>query len=96
MAAVAAVPPPAEEPTEELSFDINDLTWGELETIEEIVGRDVMRELGRGTPSVKTIVAVVYVVKRRTDPAFTLDDARTLKVNAVKIEGQSDPKEPGG
>jgi hypothetical protein len=96
MAAVAAVPPPEDQPAEVLEFDVNDLTLGEIETIEEIVGHDVLRELGRGTPGVKTLLAVVYVIKRRSDPDVTLDDVRGLKVNMLRLGGQADPKEPGG
>ena len=87
--------PPPEEP-EELVFDVNTLTLGEVEAMEDIVGRDVMRELGQGTPSVKTLLALVYVMKRRTNPEFTLDDARALRITAVKANGGQDPKEPVG
>jgi hypothetical protein len=96
MAAVAAVPPPDDQPAEVLEFDVNELTLGEIETIEEIVGHDVLRELGRGTPGAKTLVAVVYIIKKRSDPDVTLDDVRRLNVNALRISGQADPKEPGG
>jgi len=91
---VAHLPAPHDD--EELAFDINTLTLGEVETMEEIVGRDVMRELGQGTPSVKTLLALVYVIKHRDNPAFTLDDARALRVTAVKVEAPTDPKETGG
>lgn len=96
MAAVAAVPPPDDTPDEVLEFDVNTLTLGEIETIEEIVGRDVLRELGRGTPGVKTLIAVVYVIKHRTDPDITLDDVRGMNVGTLKLSGAADPKEPGG
>lgn len=94
--AVAAVPPPDDHREEEvLEFDVNDLTLGEIETLEEIVGGDVLRELGRGTPRAKTLLAVVYVIKQRVDPDITLDDVRRMKVSALRIGGQADPKEPG-
>lgn len=96
MAAVAAVPPPDDTPDEVLEFDVNALTLGEIETIEEIVGRDVLRELGRGTPGAKTLIAVVYVIKRRSDPDVTLDDIRQMNVNTLRLGGTADPKEPGG
>lgn len=96
MAAVAAVPPPDDPPAEVLEFDVNELTFGEIETIEEIVGGDALRQLGRGTPSVKTLIAAVYVIKRRSDPDVTLDDVRQMNVSAVRLNGQADPKEPGG
>jgi len=94
---VTTLPVP-DDGDEELDFDVNTLTLGEVEVMEEIVGRDVMRELSRGDvqPSVKTLLALVYVIKRRTNPAFTLDDARARRVTAVKINGGTDPKEPAG
>lgn len=93
--AVTALPSPEPDDNEVIQFDVNSLTLGEVETMEEIVGRDVMRELGQGTPSVKTLLALVYVVKRRDNPEFTLDDARKLKVAAIRAEAAADPKENG-
>lgn len=80
---------------EVLEFDVNSLTLGEVEEMEEIVGGEVMRQLGDGAPSVKTLVALVYVMKRRTNPDYSLDDARKMKVAAIKAEAAGDPKENG-
>lgn len=93
MAAVAAVPDP--EPNETISFDANELTLGELEELEDITGRPVSSELGRGQPSAKTLTALVYIFKRRQDPAFTLEQARALKVSEFKVEAKTDPKDGG-
>lgn len=94
--AVAALPVPEEEPADEVwAIDPNTLTLGELEEIEEISGRPVAAELGRGTPSIRTLIGVVYVMKRRADPAFTLEDARALQISSVKLEAKQGPKEPG-
>ena len=93
--AVAALPSP--EPADEVwEIDPNTLTLGELEEIEEISGRPGGAELGRGTPSMRTLLAIVYVMKRRSDPNFTLDDARAMQISTVKLEARQDPKEPGG
>ena len=95
--AVTPLPvPDGQGDNEILEFDVNNFTFGEIEQIEEIVGRDVMHELGRGKPSVKTVLAMIYVVKRRTDPTFTLEEARAMKVNAITFETPPDPKEPAG
>jgi hypothetical protein len=96
MAELAAVPPSDAPEDEVLEFDVNDLTLGEIETIEEIVGHEVLRELGRGNPGIKTLIAVVFIMKKRTHPDVTLDDIRRMNVTALKVGGQPDPKEPGG
>lgn len=93
--AVAALPDP--EPADELiEIDPNTLTLGELEQIEDIVGRNVTMELERGTPSAKTLLAVVFIMKRRKDPGFTLEEARTLNIGQIRAGAKNDPKEPAG
>lgn len=94
--AVTALPTPEEEPGQTIVFDPNTLTMGELEEIEDLTGRNVSVELGRGQPSAKTLTALVYVFMRRDDPAFTMDDARATKVDGFRVESTSDPKEPAG
>lgn len=94
--AVTPLPVPEDEPGEVWEIDPNTLTLGELEEIEEISGRPVAAELGRGTPSMRTLIGVVYVMKRRADPTFTLDDARAIQISTVKLEANQGPKEPAG
>lgn len=93
--AVTALPQP-EDNNEVVVIDANTLTWGELEQVEEVTGRNATAELGRGQPSAKTMTALIWVFKKRTDPNFTLDDARALNVTGVQVEARSDPKEPAG
>lgn len=94
---VAALPTPEpEEPENELlEIDPNSLTLGELEEIEDITGRPVGAELGRGTPSMRTLLAVVFIMKRRKDPSYTLDDARKLNINTISLGAKQDPKAGG-
>jgi len=78
-------------------IDITTLTLGDLEEVESVVGGDVLREIGRGTPSPKTLTALVWVVKRREDPAYTLDDARTIPLLKIYVRDQApSPKDDGG
>ena len=93
--AVTALPTPEPDDNEILEFDVNSLTLGEAESLEDIIGRDHMRTLERGDPSIKALVALVYVMKRRDNPDFTLDDARRLKVTAIRATAVDDPKETG-
>lgn len=95
--AVTSLPVPGDDPGDEVwEIDPNTLTLGELEEIEEISGRPVSLELGRGTPSIRTLIGIVYVMKRRSDPSYTLDDARALQISTVKLEAKQGPKAPGG
>lgn len=93
--AVTALPTPEPEDDgdEILEFDVNSLTLGEVEEMEEILGREVMKELGQGDPSVKTLVVLVYVMKRRDNPEYTMADARQVKVAMIKGESKADPKD---
>ena len=67
---------------EKLEIDIKDLTLGDLEDIEGVVGTDAMRLLLRGGVTPKAMVALVWVAKRQTDPGFSLDDARKVQLSA--------------
>lgn len=77
-------------------IDANSITLGELEHIEDITGRNVVAELGRGQPSARTMTALLYVFKKRTDPSFTLEEARLMNVQSFRVEAPNDPKETAG
>jgi len=92
--AVTALPiPEPDDGDEVLEFDVNSLTLGEVEEMEEILGREVMKELGQGDPSVKTLVVLVYIIKRRNNPEYTMADARQVKVAMIQAESKADPKD---
>jgi hypothetical protein len=66
-----------------LELDINDLTLGDLEKLEEACGRPagkVIADFEKGNIVAKDLTALVWVFKSRTDPEFTLDDARSIKL----------------
>ena len=62
-----------------MDININDLTLGDLEEIEDVAGKPASA-LFDGGMSAKTMQAVVYVLKRRGDPEFTIEDAKRIKV----------------
>ena len=93
---MAVTPLPQPEPSEMIVIDANSLTLGELEEIEDLTGRNVTAELGKGTPSARTLTALIWVIKRRTDPGFTIEDARKINVAAFQVEAQTSPKGAGG
>lgn len=55
-----------------------------------ILGKDgkPMREID---PRVKDMIALVFLAKRREDPAFTIEDARQIKVSELQL-GAADPQ----
>lgn len=68
----------------EIALDLEAMTLGELETIEEVAGPEAAKAMMTGQMSAKALLAVAYVVRRRDDPAFTIEDARSLKITALK------------
>jgi hypothetical protein len=68
-----------------VNFNIDDLDLGELCDLEDVAGADAVTGLGQGRLSAKGILAVVWIVNRRTDAAFTLEDARKVKVTSINF-----------
>lgn len=77
-----------------LVFSEDDFTIGDLEDFEEITGSpltdflDLMKANGSGemrldAKAVKIIKAIVFIVKRRENPDFTLEDARRVKFSEL-------------
>jgi hypothetical protein len=76
---------------ETIQIDINDLDLGELEEFENIAGVPAS-SLANGI-SAKAMTALVYVSMKRTDPTATVEQARKVKLSAVKFGGEPDPTE---
>jgi hypothetical protein len=69
--------------TPEVGIDaglLDNLTLGDIEDFETASGVSVTTLTDGGTLPVKAVVALVWVVRRQTEPAFTLDDARRLRM----------------
>ena len=69
---------------EQIAFDLDEITLGEMEELEDLLGVEAVRDLmnGKGA-SAKMLVTLVYIFKRRTNPEFTMDEARKMKVTAL-------------
>ncbi len=77
----------------ELSFDLNELTLGDVEDIEEITGVSYS-DIEWTKPSIKLMKAMVLVSERRKNPAFTIDDARGVKITEIRV-AESNPTDGG-
>lgn len=61
------------------TFDFQDLTLEEIEFFEEYTGV-TLEAVQPGRMPAKVLTAVAYLAKKRTDPDFTIDQAKKLKI----------------
>ena len=71
-------------------IDIDTLKIREIEELEEIAGVSVDSLDDPEDPKGKVMRALAYIVKKRENPDFTLEDAGELVIKPVS---ESDPKE---
>lgn len=78
-------------------MDISKLTLGEVAKVEELSGQS-MRNFGDDTqPMGKMLAALAFVARRRTDPAFSWNDALGLEMDeAMTIAGLNDDEPDEG
>lgn len=84
-----------------LKIDPNDLSVGDLIDFHEIAGvefDEAMKPGPDGNPKVsaKALLALVFLSQRRDNPAFTLDDARKVKVSDLSVGADEDPTGAAG
>jgi hypothetical protein len=66
-------------------YKLDDFELGDLEWLEEHIGAPLGD--GQALTSMKAAVGFVYLIKRKHDPEFTLDDARKIKLNVFATPG---------
>lgn len=72
-----------------MKLDISTMTLGDLETFEEVAGVPFTSLANIGTDNelpLKVIMALLYVVERKTNPAITLDDIRQMPLTALQFD----------
>lgn len=77
------------------TFDFETLTLNEVEQIELITGASIDQLMSDGMPKGKALKAIIFTIKKRTDPNFSLEQAGNIALaDANKLfEVESDPKE---
>lgn len=65
-------------------FELDELSLDELETLEEITGLPFDEVIQEGKPKAAVMKAFAYIVKKRTDPDFTIEQAGALKIRFAK------------
>lgn len=73
-----------------LTIDVETMTLGEVEDFEELSGLSIM-DLAEGKRTAKALSVLVYLQERRTNPEYTIEDARKLRIAAIDIGPAPDP-----
>ena len=72
----------------EYEIDPSDLTWGEMETLEQETGKPIGK---MDTESATTLLVLAWLARRRKEPLVTLDDMRALPMDAIEVVDEPDP-----
>jgi hypothetical protein len=77
------------------TFDFESLTLNEVEQIELITGNSIDQILDAGQPKGKAMKAIIFIMKKRLDPNFTLEQAGSISMTEANalFAGDDDPKE---
>lgn len=77
------------------TFDFESLTLNEVEQIELIAGTSIDQILDAGNPKGKAMKAIIFIMKKRIDPNFTIEQAGAISMTEANnlFAGESDPKE---
>ena len=77
------------------TFDFESLTLNEVEQIELITGSSIDQLMDAGQAKGKAMKAIIFIMKKRIDPNFTLEQAGALSMTEANalFAGEADPKE---
>jgi hypothetical protein len=76
-------------------FDFESLTLEEVEIIENLTNSSIDEAFGDGKPKGKALSAFVWVVQKRTNPSYKMEDAKKLSLKEAlsMIQGDETKKE---
>jgi hypothetical protein len=74
-------------------LDLTTLNLGEVEFFEEYTGSDIGDFMTGKVANIKCTLATIVIQERRTNPHYSLDDARKLKIMDLEFEDAADPTE---
>jgi hypothetical protein len=75
------------------AFDFESLTLDEVEMIENLTGVAIERIAEDGAPKGKNLKSLIFVMMRRNDPAFTIEQAGKYTLSQATALFGDDPKE---
>jgi hypothetical protein len=77
------------------SFDFESLTLEDLEIIENLTGESIDNAFGNAKPKGKALKSFIWVVMKRENPKFTIEEASkfTLSQALAMVQGDEAKKE---
>jgi hypothetical protein len=77
------------------TFDFESLTLEEVELIENLINTSIDEAFDNGKPKGKALSAFVWVVGKRSNPSYKMEDAKkvSLKEALSMIKGDDSKKE---
>jgi hypothetical protein len=77
------------------SFDFESLTLEEVEIIENLTGESIDSAFGNGKPKGKALKSFIWIVMKRENPKFTIEEASkfTLSQALAMVSGDEAKKE---
>jgi hypothetical protein len=77
------------------SFDFESLTLEEVELIENLTNSSIDEAFGNGKPKGKALSAFVWIILKRDNPSYKMEDAKkiTLKQALQMVKGDEEKKE---
>lgn len=78
-----------------LKINPDDLTLGMIEMIEELSGQPIGWMGKEDKPQGKMMVCVAFAIGRESDPNYTMEQARKMRVVNEDDEKESDPSSVG-
>jgi len=74
-----------------INFD--ELTLGQVEEIELLVGRSIDEVFDNGKPKGRALRAIVYVIMKQDNPNYTFEETiKITQTQALEMLGATDPK----
>lgn len=76
---------------------LDELTWGELEELEHLAGPEATDALLTGNVRPSTMVPLLWITLRRTDPEVTIEQVRAIPMSTeISVEGETANPTPNG
>ena len=75
-------------------FDFESLTLDEVETIENLIGESVDEAFKDGKPKGKALKSFIWIINKRSNPNFTMEDASKVSLGdaIATLQGDSQKK----
>jgi hypothetical protein len=77
-----------------MAIDFEAMTLSEVEEIELLTGRSIETIMSDDAPRGRAMKAIIWVLKKRQDPSFTLEQAGKLSLKEAASLFQGDEADP--